>query len=281
MVGAMTGKKWEPIHPRGETLPSGRFDLRGEPRSGRTVTAEVDPPTKRRTPTMQDETKRLVLADDHHLLRRGFRSLISDEPGLEVVGEASTGLEAIEICRRLAPDLVLMDVRMPEMDGITATRRIKREQPGVSVLMVTMHENPDYLLEALDAGAAAYVLKDAPADRLINAVRRTLNGESPLNQELATLLLRRLADEKQHKPEPSPLENDQPPINSLTPRETEVLTLLTTGQTNQQIADSLNISKGTAKVHVERIIRKLEVSDRTQAAVRAIELGFSSPVNGG
>src|SRR5215208_4538316 len=111
---------------------------------------------------MQDETKRLVLADDHHLLRRGFRSLLSGEPGLEVVGEASTGLEAIEICRRLAPDLVLMDVRMPEMDGITATRRIKREQPGVSVLMVTMHENPDYLLEALDAGAAGYVLKDAP-----------------------------------------------------------------------------------------------------------------------
>jgi DNA-binding NarL/FixJ family response regulator len=111
---------------------------------------------------MQDETKQLVLADDHHLLRRGFRSLLSNEPGLEVVGEASTGLEAIEICRRLAPDLVLMDVRMPEMDGITATRQIKREQPGVSVLMVTMHENPDYLLEALDAGAAGYVLKDAP-----------------------------------------------------------------------------------------------------------------------
>ncbi|MGH3108521.1 MAG: response regulator, partial [Rubrobacter sp.] len=101
---------------------------------------------------MQDEIKRLVLADDHHLLRRGFRSLLGGEPGLEVVGEASTGLEAIEICRRLAPDLVLMDVRMPEMDGITATRRIKHEQPGVSVLMVTMHENPDYLLEALDAG---------------------------------------------------------------------------------------------------------------------------------
>src|ERR671910_1281877 len=153
---------------------------------------------------MHDEIKRLVLADDHHLLRRGFRSLLGSEPGLEVVGEASTGLEAIELCRRLAPDLVLMDVRMPEMDGITATRQIEREQPGVSVLMVTMHENPDYVLEALDAGAAGYVLKDAPAKRLINAVRRTLDGESPLNQELATLLLRRLANEKQHKPQPSP-----------------------------------------------------------------------------
>jgi DNA-binding NarL/FixJ family response regulator len=228
---------------------------------------------------MKDEIKRLILADDHHLLRRGFKSLLSGEPDLEVVGEASNGLQAIEMCRRLDPDLILMDVRMPEMDGITATRRIKDERPGVGILMVTMHENPDYLLEALNAGAAGYVLKDAPGDRLISAVHRTLNGESPLNQELATLLLRRLADEKHHKPPPQPAFHS--PVESLTPRETEVLTLLTTGQTNQQIAHSLNISKGTAKVHVERIIRKLDVSDRTQAAVRAIELGFSSPAHGG
>jgi DNA-binding NarL/FixJ family response regulator len=228
---------------------------------------------------MKDETtKRLILADDHHLLRRGFKSLLSGEPDLDVVGEASNGLQAIEMCLRLEPDLILMDVRMPKMDGITATRKIKAEQPGVGVLVVTMHENPDYLLEALNAGAAGYVLKDAPADRLISAVHRTLNGESPLNQELATLLLRRLADEKPHRPPPQT--NLKPPAEALTPRETEVLTLLTTGQTNQQIAHSLNISKGTAKVHVERIIRKLDVSDRTQAAVRAIELGFSSPDGG-
>jgi DNA-binding NarL/FixJ family response regulator len=225
---------------------------------------------------MQDETKRLVLADDHHLLRRGFRSLLSGEPGLEVVGEASTGLEAIELCQRLVPDLILMDVRMPEMDGITATRRIKDEQPGVSVLMVTMHENPDYLLEALDAGAAGYVLKDAPAERLINAVHRTLDGESPLNQELATRLLRQLAEEKLDTPSHTPPKHHEPLADALTPRETEVLGLLTTGQTNQQIAQTLTISKGTAKVHVERIIRKLGVSDRTQAAVRALELGFTS-----
>jgi DNA-binding NarL/FixJ family response regulator len=225
---------------------------------------------------MQDETKRLVLADDHHLLRRGFRSLLSGEPGLEVVGEASTGLEAIELCRSLAPDLILMDVRMPEMDGITATRRIKDEQPGVSVLIVTMHENPDYLLEALDAGAAGYVLKDAPAERLINAVHRTLDGESPLNQELATRLLRQLAEEKLDTPSHTPPKHHEPLADALTPRETEVLGLLTTGQTNQQIAQTLTISKGTAKVHVERIIRKLGVSDRTQAAVRALELGFTS-----
>ena len=221
---------------------------------------------------MQDETKRLVLADDHHLLRRGIRSLLSDEPGLEVVGEASTGLEAIEICRRLAPDLVLMDVRMPEMDGITATRQIKREQPGVSVLMVTMHENPDYLLEALDAGAAGYVLKDAPAKRLINAVRRTLDGESPLNQELATTCLRQLAEERQHKPSRGESKDGEPLEDALTPRESEVLGLLTTGQTNQQIAKDLMVSALTVKTHVQRIIRKLGVSDRTQAAIRAAEL---------
>jgi len=122
------------------------------------------------------EIKRLILADDHHLLRRGFKSLLSGEQDLKVVGEASTGVEAIEMCRRLKPDLILMDVRMPEMDGITATRRIKEEQPGVGVLVVTIHENPDYLLEALDAGASGYVLKDAPADRLISAVHRALKG---------------------------------------------------------------------------------------------------------
>ena len=229
---------------------------------------------------MQDEIKRLVLADDHHLLRRGFRSLLRGEPGLEVVGEASTGLEAVAISRRLAPDLILMDVRMPEMDGITATRLIKRDQPGVSILMVTMHENPDYLLEALDAGAAGYVLKDAPAQRLINAVYRTLDGESPLNQELATRLLKQLAEEKQQETHPDQAQTREGLDDVLTPRETEVLELLTTGQTNQQIAQTLSISKGTAKVHVERIIRKLGISDRTQAAVLAIELGIASP-NGG
>jgi len=223
---------------------------------------------------MRDETKRLVLADDHHLLRRGFRSLLSSEPGLEVVGEASTGLEAIELCRRLVPDLVLMDVRMSEMDGITATRRIKHEQPGVSVLMVTMHENPDYLLEALDAGAAGYVLKDAPADRLINAVRRTLDGESPLNQELATRCLRQLAEEKQRKPSPGESKDHGPLDDALTPRETEVLELMATGQTNQQIAKNLTLSAFTVKTHVQRIIRKFGVSDRTQASIRAAELGL-------
>jgi DNA-binding NarL/FixJ family response regulator len=222
----------------------------------------------------QTRPVRLILADDHHLVRRGIRGLLADEPDLEVVGEASNGREALELCRRLRPDLALMDVRMPEMDGLEATRAIKSEYPDIGVLVVSMHENPDYLLQALDAGAAGYVLKDAPGDRLINAVRRTLNGESPLDQELATRLLRRLAEEKKQEPDSKPPKPREPLREALTPRETEVLQLLATGQTNQQIAHTLVISKGTVKVHVERIIRKLGVSDRTQAAVRAIELGL-------
>ncbi len=234
---------------------------------------------------MQDENSsekrttpaRLVIVDDHHLLRRGFRSLLTGEPDLEVVGEASNGREAIELCRRQRPDFVLMDVRMPEMDGLAATRELKRELPDIAVLIMTMHENMDYLLEALDAGAAGYVLKDSPAERLISAVRRTLKGESPLNQELAAQLLRRLAEERKSELAPKPPEPRESLREPLTPRELEVLGLLATGRTNQQIAQTLVISKGTVKVHVERIIRKLNVSDRTQAAVRAIEMGLLTP----
>jgi len=225
------------------------------------------------------EPMRIIITDDHALVRDGLRSMLEDEPGLEVVGEAANGREALELCRSLEPDLVLMDVRMPEMDGLEATQAIKQELPSTSVLMVTMHENPDYLLEALSAGAAGYVLKGASGDRLVNAIQRTLKGESPLNQELAAQLLRRLADksgEEAQPPPPQPQKRGYRLAEELTPRETEVLGLLARGQSNPDIAQSLSISRATAKVHVERIIRKLEVSDRTQAAVRAIELGLVS-----
>src|SRR5215211_6273794 len=138
---------------------------------------------------------RLLIADDHALVREGLRTMLSGEDGIEVVAEAHNGQQALEICRALGPDLVLMDVRMPVMDGLEATKRIKAEMPQTSVMMVTMHENPDYLFEAIKAGAAGYVLKDASGERLLGAVRRTLEGESPLNQELAMQLLTRLATE--------------------------------------------------------------------------------------
>jgi DNA-binding NarL/FixJ family response regulator len=242
---------------------------------------------------------RILLADDHALIREGLRTMLSGEEGLEVVGEAHDGQQALQACRELRPDLVLMDVRMPEMDGLEATKRIKAEMPRTSVVMVTMHESPDYLLEAVRAGAAGYVLKDASGERLLGAVRRTLEGEFPLDEGLAMRLLTRLATEKE-SPTGKASAGGAPSSSSsgdasagapvgqsgglapdregglegLTPREVEVLRLLSRGQTNPQIAQNLMISRGTAKMHVQHIISKLGVSDRTQAAVRAIEAGL-------
>jgi DNA-binding NarL/FixJ family response regulator len=253
---------------------------------------------------------RILIADDHALVREGLRTMLSGEEGIEVIAEAKDGRQALTLCRELGPDLVLMDVRMPVMDGLEATKRIKDEMPKTSVMMVTMHENPDYLFEAVKAGAAGYVLKDASGERLLSAVRRTLEGESPLNEEVAMRLLRRLARESRGEssseggsggtsreppedaPEEAEGEGDEPltthpvatrpgahqagsggaaQIESLTPREVEVLKLLSQGQTNPQIAQNLLFSVSTVKAQVRSILAKLGVSDRTQAAVRAIE----------
>ena len=212
---------------------------------------------------------RLIIADNHDLARAGLRSMLAGERGLEIIGEATTGRQALSLCRRLQPDLVPMDVRMPEMDGLAATRAIKDECPQVGVIIVTMHENPDYLFEAMEAGAAGYVLKDATQREVVGAVRQVLRGESLLNAEVATRLLRRLAEETTRPQEAL--------LAPLTPRETEVLRLLAQGLTNREITAKLIVSVGTVKVHVERILAKLGVSDRTQAAVRAATLGLASP----
>jgi DNA-binding NarL/FixJ family response regulator len=209
---------------------------------------------------------RVIIADDHELARAGLRSMLAGEPGIEVVGEAVNGREALNLCRRLEPELALLDMRMPEMDGLAATRAIKKACPTTSVIIVTMHENPDYLFEALKAGAAGYLLKDVSQREVVAAVQRVLRGEALLNPELATQLLRRLAGE-------TPSGTGRAP-ERLTPREHEVLRLLAQGQTNREIAKALVVSVGTVKVHVEHIIAKLGVSDRTQAAVRAVELGL-------
>jgi DNA-binding NarL/FixJ family response regulator len=216
---------------------------------------------------------RLAIVDDHDLAREGLKDMLADEPDFQVIGEASNGREALLLCSRLKPDLMLMDVRMPEMDGLAATQEIKERYPSVSVLVVTMHENPDYLLEALKAGAAGYVLKDAPQDEVVAAVRRVREGESPLDPELAARLLRRLATEGVG-PAGARGRRGQGPIDVLTPRERDVLGLMKLGRTNRQIAQDLVISLGTAKNHVEHIIAKLGVSDRTQAVVKALELGI-------
>ena len=221
---------------------------------------------------------RVLLADDHDVIRQGFRLVLDTQPDIEVVGEAADGRQAIEQARRLRPDLVLMDVTMPVMGGLEATRRLKAEMPGVCVLVCTSHEDPGYLLEAVGAGAAGYVLKGAPVSRLLGAIRRALGGESPLDQELAARLIRGLTKRKAQdarRTEPAAASvAPRPPAEPLTRREVEVLGLVAQGRSNPEIARELVIARATAKTHVENVIRKLGASDRTQAAVRAIELGL-------
>jgi DNA-binding NarL/FixJ family response regulator len=227
---------------------------------------------------------RIVIADDHGLVRQGFRGMLSREEAFEVVGEAEDGREAVEISSRLQPDLVLMDVRMPKMDGLAATREIKQLLPETSVLMVTMQENPDYLVKAVKAGAAGYILKGSPNSQIIGSIHRVLEGESPLNQELAMQVINRLATEATQagpaSPQQQPPPDEEAPespdelLHTLTEREIQVLRLIARGLTNRQIAQTLVVSTLTVKTHVQRIIGKLGVSDRTQAAVRAAELGL-------
>jgi DNA-binding NarL/FixJ family response regulator len=214
----------------------------------------------------KSEPTRLVIVDDHELTRAGLRSMLSGQRRLKVVGEASNGQEALALCRRLQPDLALLDIRMPEMDGLQTCRALKQECPATSVILITIHNNPDYLLEAIKAGAAGYLLKDLTQSELLSAIQRVLRGESILEGQLMTRLLRRLANETSSQADMLAV--------PLSQREREVVQLLAEGLTNREIADTLTVSVGTVKAHVEHILTKLGVSDRTQAAVRAVELGL-------
>jgi DNA-binding NarL/FixJ family response regulator len=228
------------------------------------------------------EASRVVIADDHPLFREALRQLLRGPRDLELVGEAPDGADALELCRRLRPDLVLMDLAMPRMDGLTATRAIKSEFPRTIVLVLTAFEDPEQLLEALKAGASGYVLKGSDPKQIIEAIRGVLVGESPLNQEVGMRLIRQLIAEAQGD---DPAQDRDPagerldkeavpsPIESLTPREVEVLRLMARGRTNHEISRDLFVSVSTVKKHVRHILDKLEVSDRVQAVIRALELG--------
>jgi DNA-binding NarL/FixJ family response regulator len=212
---------------------------------------------------------RILIVDDETPARRRLRELLDDCAAalpLIVVGEAANGRDALALCRRLEPDLVLMDVRMPQLNGLATTRAIKQQYPQISVIIVTMYENPEYLMDAMKAGAAGYILKDATRAEVLAALRQVLRGESILSPELAGQLLRSLTDETARQRVMAP--------DQLTAREHEVLRHMARGQSNREIGRQLGISAATVKVHVERVIAKLGVSDRTQAAVRAVELGL-------
>lgn len=209
---------------------------------------------------------RLVIADDHELARLGLVGALQGERGLSIVAEARDGLEAIRLCRELQPDLVLMDVRMPRMDGLSATAEIVRSCPRTSVIMLTMQEDPEYVLEALKVGASGYLLKDSGRPEIVTAIRQVLAGESLLHAGLVATLLQKLGHSRQDAPVPA--------THSLSERELEVLTLLAAGKTNREIASELVLSISTVKTHVEHVIAKLDVADRTQAAVKATHLGI-------
>ncbi len=207
---------------------------------------------------------------------------------MEVIAEAADGKETLGLSRRLRPDLVLMDVIMPKMDGVAATRAIKAELPRTVVLVMTASEDSEHLLSALRVGAGGYVLKSADPEWITEAVRKALEGEFPLDQEVAKRLLLRLSQEKQESQEegvgsateaPTTQERETPPTaanRELSPREAEVLGLVAHGYTNEQIARELLLSTSTVKNHVGRILSKLGASDRTEAAIMAIEMGLIS-----
>ena len=230
---------------------------------------------------------KVLVVDDHAFMRVAINAILTRNSSLEVVGEAQDGQEAIERCRELHPDLILMDVSMPTMNGLEATRNIKAQSPETSVLILSAHADQSFLMDAVKAGAAGYVLKGEHPDQVLDAVRAVLDGETPLDQGLAMRLLRSIADEtaaqENVRPQTQPAISVEPAssassiANPLTPRETEVLGHLASGKTNRQIAQELHLSLSTVKRHLERIISKLEVSDRTQAAVRAIELRLMPP----
>jgi DNA-binding NarL/FixJ family response regulator len=208
----------------------------------------------------------ILIADDHTLFRRGVRQLLEAEEDLHVLGEAATGTEALRQARALMPDVVLMDIQMPEMDGIEATRALHRELPHIGVVFVTMYENDEFVYRGLQAGGRGYILKDADPETMLRAIRAVAAGESLLGPSIAQKVMRQFAgmDKVQRSL-----------VDDLTPRELEILKLIAEGLSNREIATRLVISEKTVKNHINNILSKLHVFDRTQATLYAIRAGIA------
>jgi len=213
---------------------------------------------------------RVLIADDQELVRTGFRMILSGEPDITVVGEASDGLAAVELARGLGVDVVLMDIRMPGIDGIEATRRLGAAGSPARVLVLTTFDLNEYVYEALRAGASGFLLKDAPAAQLVTAIRVVADGEALL----APSITRRLIAEFAQRPAPSAR---PAAMEELTERELEVLRLIARGLSNAEIAKELFVGDATVKTHVARILMKLDLRDRVQAVVAAYESGLVQP----
>ena len=214
----------------------------------------------------------LLIVDDQALIRVGLRKILENEPEMTVVGEAGDGEEAVASARRLRPDVVLMDIRMPVLDGIEATTRIVRAQPSARVLILTTFGLDTYVYDALRAGASGFMLKDAPPEEIAAAVRIVASGEALLAPAVTRAVLEEFARHPPSAPATPP-----PAVAELTPREQEVLDLLARGLSNPEICERLVISEATAKTHVAHILQKLDLRDRVQAVIYAYETGVVAP----
>lgn len=218
---------------------------------------------------MKAPTIRVLLADDQSLFREGLRSLLSIQPDVEVVGEAANGAEAVERAISLAPDVVLMDLRMPVLNGVEATRRLHTSAARCRVIVLTTFDDDEQVFDALRAGASGYLLKDAPAEKLVEAIRSAARGESFLQPSIASKVVAEFSRlSRGERPPTAPL------VESLSQREREVLRSLACGMSNKEIAATLGLAEGTVKNHMTNILGKLGVLDRTQAALKARELGL-------
>jgi DNA-binding NarL/FixJ family response regulator len=214
------------------------------------------------------ETIRLLLVDDQRLMRDGLRILLELESDFEVVGEAENGTEALEAYGQLSPDVVLMDIRMPEVDGVEATRRLREADPNSKVIILTTFDDNEYVFEGLRAGALGYLLKDVSGDELADAIRKVAAGGSMIEPSVA----RKVVAEFARLAPPTP-EAAEELIEPLSEREIEILKLVSHGLTNREIANKLFLAEGTVKNYVTSILQKIGARDRTQAAIRARELG--------